>query len=607
MITTEAPSSITIWSRIEPYSRDPTLQDGLEARVRDPLWFLARQWQLGEFTGDDSGSPIQCSWAIDYAALSGFRGGQAGSPVSPLDLSLPLETHSERETVSLGLKGSVQLGLYFENHLLSAIPGNNGQNILGWFRQQYGIQSTPDAEEVVDSESLAYRLTVAGRVTDGNVVRTDPNAADKNYLQTHIPGVSVADATTTAEVVTTLQSYGESLYDEPEPKQVSTWNYQDLRYAFGIGAQSSLGAVDLDGSGFPGGSLDWYDFDLLEPVEDTFANVPTTTQYYASIPTHVTFRGMPNARWWTFDDRTSDLGQLVANQTDLIKLLIMEFANVYSNDWFQVPVPLPVGTLSRLSSLVVTDTFGVATIIEPANSVGSSSSSPPWGMFVMSGPGNARSDLFFLAPALSNVEESDPVEKVDFVKDDMAAIVWGVEKKLFGPMDIAVDGMESYLKRIRAIPRPDPPTPAKGTDIAYVLQTTVPYNWIPFVPQQLKSVRGSLILRRGAMPEVDSITGKLNWITPQGEILQPTGPAAGSQPGPPVKYNAYPLAPQAVPRIGTTVERSFRRARSIDGSTHVWMARRVIPGHAPGSAGLAFDEIVPTPGLPASTAPGKSP
>ena len=31
----------------------------LQAQIRDPLWLLARQWQVGEFAGDDAGSPVQ--------------------------------------------------------------------------------------------------------------------------------------------------------------------------------------------------------------------------------------------------------------------------------------------------------------------------------------------------------------------------------------------------------------------------------------------------------------------------------------------------------------------------------------------------------------------
>ena len=41
------------------------------AEVRDALWMLTRQWQMGEFEGDDAGSPIE---AVENACASG---GQA--------------------------------------------------------------------------------------------------------------------------------------------------------------------------------------------------------------------------------------------------------------------------------------------------------------------------------------------------------------------------------------------------------------------------------------------------------------------------------------------------------------------------------------------------
>ena len=40
--------------RARPAIRGP----GIEARVHDPLWLLGRQWQLGEFEGEDAGTPL---------------------------------------------------------------------------------------------------------------------------------------------------------------------------------------------------------------------------------------------------------------------------------------------------------------------------------------------------------------------------------------------------------------------------------------------------------------------------------------------------------------------------------------------------------------------
>ena len=55
--------------------------------------------------------------------------------------------------------------------------------------------------------------------------------------------------------------------------------------------------------------------------------------------------------------------------------------------------------------------------------------------------------------------------------------------------------------------------------------------------------------------------------------------------------HAYYVADEAVPKAGLQVTRSFRLTRSVDGETHLWLARRVDPGRGPGSSGLAFDLV----------------
>jgi hypothetical protein len=52
-------SSITSWTRLEPQCTDADMGMSSSARVFDPLWMLARQWQMGEFQAEDAGTPIQ--------------------------------------------------------------------------------------------------------------------------------------------------------------------------------------------------------------------------------------------------------------------------------------------------------------------------------------------------------------------------------------------------------------------------------------------------------------------------------------------------------------------------------------------------------------------
>ena len=75
--------SITTWTRLEPETRpsgqgydtairDRLLSVGAQARVHDPLWLLGRQWQLGEFQGEDAGSPIQAEIRIASSPLTAY-------------------------------------------------------------------------------------------------------------------------------------------------------------------------------------------------------------------------------------------------------------------------------------------------------------------------------------------------------------------------------------------------------------------------------------------------------------------------------------------------------------------------------------------------------
>src|SRR6201999_2923531 len=130
--------------------------------------------------------------------------------------------------------------------------------------------------------------------------------------------------------------------------------------------------------------LDWYSFGTA-----TGATNPVTTSNPAQatpvnfnfFPNHVTFRGVHDPRWWMFEDSVTDFGQLDAQHVDLAKLLVMEFALVYGNDWFYIPVPTAIGSAQTVTTLVVTDTFGERTLIRAVEQYPVQDSPRPWSMF----------------------------------------------------------------------------------------------------------------------------------------------------------------------------------------------------------------------------------
>src|ERR1043165_10054524 len=96
--------SITSWMRLEPRSRNAEMNTSLQARVYDPLWLLARQWQFGEFQGEDNGSPVLARWRGEGAPLNRYYAGAIApntvTEAPQFDTAhLPLETLVERENI----------------------------------------------------------------------------------------------------------------------------------------------------------------------------------------------------------------------------------------------------------------------------------------------------------------------------------------------------------------------------------------------------------------------------------------------------------------------------------------------------------------------------
>src|SRR6266576_4314199 len=91
--------SITAYNRLEPRARTEDFSRSLRAEIRDPLWLLTRQWQMGELEAEDAGSAIDARLVtaqtrVDRVAL----GGGAGHGY---DEDIPLETVVEREAIPI--------------------------------------------------------------------------------------------------------------------------------------------------------------------------------------------------------------------------------------------------------------------------------------------------------------------------------------------------------------------------------------------------------------------------------------------------------------------------------------------------------------------------
>jgi hypothetical protein len=269
------------------------------------------------------------------------------------------------------------------------------------------------------------------------------------------------------------------------------------------------------------------------------------------------------------EDASCDFGSIDAAPNDIGRLLLVEFATVYGNDWFVLPLKIPAGTLTILDLVTVTDVFGRTFVIDRAGK-----DDPAWNMFSLAtrGAPHPSQQGLLLPPTSGHVMESAPVESVFFLRDEMADLAWGVEARVQDALDKSVDRRAAWVTPGKTRPgTPDLP--------AYRVETLVPDYWIPLAPEQLPD-QTSIHLRMVPM-EVDN-GGAPEAIEPKGRLLRSSDSGGRLW-----------LFEEEIPREGTRVDRLYRYARWQDGRTSMWTARRRFVGRGEGSSGLKFDVLDP--------------
>jgi hypothetical protein len=586
--------AIVTWNRLEGRPRSEDFERSLKAEVRDPLWMLCRQWQFGEFQGEDAGSAMTTKVQVRTAPLNQYAAG--GEDPTAYDASLPLETRVEREPIPFDLLTRAQMG----RHWLKLIRPF-GNNLPARYLERFGFvdPETELAAAQLRSDRQAWQTFTAlkGRTVDGGrlmeAMRAKPDQ-HVAWLTTAIPNNTLH--TRLAKAAQDFQAWFTRVYSQPETAADSAWADSYLEYQFACAAPAHAEGEQrtvLKAEQYHGGRLDWYSLDLAssDALQDMGgASIPqsiaTDEAPLTFIPSPVEFPGMPNVRWWEFEDRKVDFGSIQPSTTDLATLILAEFGLVYANDWHVIPYRLRVGVLSEIMGMVVTDVFGVRTLVHPAVS-SLDGERNQWGMFHLT-PQNSEAldSRLFMPPVLGKSQESDPIESVVLARDEILNMVWGVEQTLPSLVHGGIDGYEAAtaFKRLLTQQHPPPEVPRIETDAAieYHLGSQVSENWIPFIPVHIPGSNREIRLQRAAMPRL--LPGVPVPVEPRGVILRHGLEEDPAQP--------YFVHEEEVPRAGIIVTRAFQRARSSNGKIYTWLGRRKQTGRGQGSSGLAFDQVV---------------
>ena len=578
------------WSRLEPQPYASDVRPALRAETADPLWFVARQWQFLEYQGNDAGTPVDVRVAGQTAplsrALAGPLDGEAASRAVDYDhASLPLEVGIEREEARRGhLRLAFEAGLQFER--LLATHTRTTARVRDAFRRQFAFDPVVVRDDAADRDGAAWRDLLGTPAIDGArlYAALAPLRRADGTLRSLPAGLGLGAAAAKAAGLAAQAwlAWYEAAPLAPAP--ASAWRPERQEYALAVSARFGDDEVVLAADEYTDGHLDWHSFravhgSLGEPAR---ARPSTTFAHRATLASPVEYGGKPADRFWEFEDAQVNLGALEAGPTDLARLLFVEFALVYGNDWFIVPVELEVGSLTRITTFRVRDTFGVETEVGRSRNA----DGRPWSMYELTAADGAprfARDLFFLPPTLPVVHEGKPIEEVALLRDEMANLAWAVERRVPGASG---DGVDRSLEAARRAVQQAIPGAAVDASLVYRLATEVPEHWIPLVPvHDPRTGTGALFgvqLERGTMIRT-APDGSRRRVQPRGVLLR-SDPSVAPEDETPLH-----LEEEEVPREGAVVTRSFQFSRWLGGQSCLWLGRRKTVGRGSGSSGLRFD------------------
>ncbi|MEJ1240281.1 hypothetical protein WBG78_19220 [Chryseolinea sp. T2] len=593
-------ASVIMWNRLESSLRNENqLDNALRFEIRDALWMLTRQWQFGEFEGEDAGTAAFANITSEQSQVSGI--GSSSGQMRSFDVtSVPFEKEIEHEAFLPDVATRLEMGRHFERILMKRLPAATASTVITQLRNSTRLQFTRDlpaddaritkfqlASYYSDQENLLLIDSLSsGKAIDGYLLIraiTSGNAAS-SFLSQSNDQVNKAG---TEFVEWYNRVYGQQANG-------NSWHPQHMEY------QPQLAFIDESGQPkvvaqeeYFGDGFEWHGFQAKPasnpPMPATNIADKRTANTSTVIPSGVRFRGMPSVRLWEMEDATVDFGDIKSSSTELNKMIFAEFGLVYGNDWLTAPVQFRGGNMCRINSIVVTDTFGQETHMQeitPDND---------FAFFQTPLTKVSGSRWLFLANTSSFISEGPPVEKVTFMRDEMANMVWGVEEIVMSPYGGGRDG-ESLAKKTTEFVKslsnqtvvPNNGAPAVEGWI-YKAGTLMAENRIPFIAMSVADQSPAfskriVVLQRAAIPRVGDDFAPVR-IRPRTTLLGHMGKNDARRPEPLFLFE------EEVPRSGMALSLVWKRVRGLNGQTHTWLARKKSLGVGEIDGNFKFDFV----------------
>ena len=582
--------------KLQSRTRNSDISDAMRFRVYDPLWMLTRQWQLGEFRGNDAGTAMGVSGSVSVSTLS-------GEPMEPMVESIDaiitpmIRVQSALYYVSLCKKNKIVCNI---SSLMKRFPLDEND---------YCVCNLEDGDvqsKALESNSHLRKFYAAyrGKVFDGYKLYKEIVSEGRRPIQSP-----------DAIIKNDYRTWFKNRYLPKGSGAASGWNKQSMDYSVGIEVDDKY----LNARSYPGGRLSWYSFDQASGEKKSnqprIESTDHTVTEYRSLPTLATYAGAPAKRLWQFEDHKVFMG----NSTDMNaqgNVLMMQYATMYSNDWMLIPVEVHAGTKVSVNELKVVDTFGISSDIKRIRDRKREvTSDQEWQMFTITPEpdlGREPMEDLILPPSFQSTLESDPVEEVQFLRDEMANMIWGVEQLVPDGCgstlnlkahstklsDYVVERNESILKtgQLSVKKEEDDSVTVKtshNADFKYLVMNSVPYNWIPFIPQRLKDDvnKRETVLRRGKMPayvfDPEKRKGDYLPVRPVTSMIGMVKDSNGK-----AKEDPFYLNEEEILQTGVKLVRNYQRGRWLNGKVYTWQGYSRQLKEMQANSGLTFDKLI---------------
>lgn len=569
---------IKVYHRIEPLTSTNEYSQALSYEVYDPLWMLSRQWQLGRFQGEDCGSAVTVKVK---ASLTEITDVEMGGKVEPFTSSRPLEYDVEKRNVPVTPYVRIESAKHYLRMLKNA-------NVTG-----------PSLEELRAKYPLDnFTVCLESGIEDLEELKLAENDNLKKlwavYGHRMFDGVKLYDALKETQIKndsldSRYLSWYENTYCPLGNGAEGAWNGNKLGYDLCLYARDKYKADD-----YGNGRLSWFNFDKAGKAP---ARLVSGTKFLSYLPTPATFKGAPNRRLWEFEDNRVQFGNFSNDEvSQLASAMMMQYASVYGNDWMVIPLETTLGTILKVDQIVVKDTFGEYISIRNTPEMNDAAAadstfSDRWSLYTLAkedayvnGDFTTDPGLLF-PPTVLRSEESEPLEEVQFLKDEMTNMIWGVENRVPDLCGGTMDGRSFSDKVLTVVDeqKGEPIAPDDEAEYSYLVQNRVPLNWIPFLPQRMKGEHREIVFRRGRMPVW--YNDKYCSARPSTDLLS----VRKSKDGKVIPNYIYE---EQVNGNGVKVVKTAQRTRWVMGKSYNWQGyAKKISGYQANS-GLMFDELL---------------